>query len=105
MKHTLKPMPPAWRRTSKVFTALGDEYRQRILLSFEPDGSLTLGEIVAMSSLSRTAVAHHVRVLREAGILVSRKQGKAVHLKIDRAFLQDSLQTVLDYVRDQAGPA
>ena len=81
--------------------ALGDEYRQRILLSFEPGKSLTLGEIVAMSTLSRTAVSYHVRVLRDAGVLASRKQGREVHLSVDKAYLQQSLQAVLDYVRDQ----
>lgn len=101
MKAMLKPIPAAWRSTSKVFTALGDEYRQRILLSFEPGKRLTIGEIVAMSTLSRTAVSHHVRVLRDAGVLSSRKQGREVHLWIDKAYLQKNLQAVLDYVRDQ----
>ena len=102
MNPALKPIPAEWRPSSKVFTALGDEYRQRILLSFEPGGSLTIGDIVAMSALSRTAVSHHIRVLRDAGILVSRKEGKEVRLWIDKAFLQQNLQLVLDHVRDQA---
>ena len=108
MKAMLKPIPAAWRSTSKVFMALGDEYRQRILLSFELGKPLTIGEIVAMSALSRTAVSHHIRVLRDAGVLSSRKQGREVHLWINKAYLQKNLQAVLDYVRDQPdgpGPA
>ena len=58
MKAMLKAIPAAWRTTSKVFTALGDEYRQRILLSFELGKPLTIGEIVAMSALSRINHPH-----------------------------------------------
>ena len=53
--------------------ALGDPHRQRIVLMFEPGERLNIGQIVAASTLSRTAVAHHLRVLREAGVLNSEK--------------------------------
>jgi ArsR family transcriptional regulator len=37
---------------SRVFTALGDEHRQRILLTFEPGERLNVGQIAEVSTLS-----------------------------------------------------
>ena len=59
-----------------MFVALGDPHRQRILLMFEPGERLNVGQIVAASTLSRSAVAHHLRVLREAGVLHARRSAR-----------------------------
>jgi DNA-binding transcriptional ArsR family regulator len=98
-KNYMRTIPPEWRGVSKVFAALGDEHRQRILLTFGRRERLNIGEIVAVSTLSRTAVSHHLRTLREAGVLKSAKEGKEVYFWIDKPFLVDSLQTVIGYVR------
>ena len=63
-----RAIPPAWAHMSKVFTALGDEHRQRILLTFEPGERLNVGQIAEVSTLSRSAVSHHLKILREAGV-------------------------------------
>ena len=94
-----RAIPRPWRNISKVFTALGDEHRQRILLTFEPGERLNVGQIVEVSTLSRTAVSHHLRVLREAGVLKSNKEGKEVYFWIDKDRLLDAIGTVVDYIR------
>jgi len=62
-------IPADWEQFAAVFSALGDSYRQRILLFFEPGERLTIKQIADLLPLSRTAVLHHVRVLRSAGLL------------------------------------
>ena len=81
-----------------MFVALGDEHRQRILLMFEPGERLNVGQIVAASTLSRSAVAHHLRVLREAGVLRSEKVGKEVQFWPDVPTVQTALEAVQDYL-------
>lgn len=85
---------------SKVFVALGDEHRQRILLLFERDERLNVGQIAEVSTLARSTVSHHLKVLREAGVLQSEKIGKEVWFCIDTTFLQQTFGNVLDYVRE-----
>lgn len=97
-----RAIPAAWKRISKVFSALGDEHRQRILLTFEPGERLNVGQIVDVSTLSRSAVSHHLKILREAGVLGSRKEGKEVYFWVNRPFLQESLQSVLEYVEQHS---
>ena len=99
-KNYMRAIPNEWRNISKVFTALGDEHRQRILLTFEPGERLNVGQIVDVSTLSRSAVSHHLKILREAGVLESVKEGKEVYFWIAKAFLSDALQAVLTHVRD-----
>ena len=63
---------------------------------------LNVSQIVEVSTLSRTAVSDHLRVLREAGALESRKEGKEVYFWINKAFLVETMSTVVDYIRARA---
>jgi ArsR family transcriptional regulator len=101
-RNYLRAIPREWRTISRAFTALGDEHRQRILLTFGRGERLNVGQIVEVSTLSRSAVSHHLKLLREAGVLESEKVGKEVFFWINRRFLEDALEAVLDYIRRKA---
>ena len=58
--------------------AIGDETRQSILLVLmgtDCQKGLRVGEITEQTHLSRPAVSHHLKILREAGIILMRKEG------------------------------
>src|ERR1700682_5978577 len=93
-------LPAAWRRTARMFVALGDPHRQRILLMFEPGERLSVGQIAAAVPLSRTAVSHHLRVLREAGVLKCKKAGRMVYFWPDVAAVRLALAAVQDYLAE-----
>ncbi|MEO8938652.1 MAG: ArsR family transcriptional regulator [Burkholderiaceae bacterium] len=57
---------------------MGDVHRQRILLTFDRRERLDVGQIADVSTLSRSAESHHLKVMREAGVLGSEKVGKEV---------------------------
>jgi len=92
-------IPDHWHAMSKVFTALGDEHRQRILLLFEPGERLNVGQIAEVSTLTRSTVSHHLKVLREAGVLGSEKIGKEVWFWIERDWLLAVFGNVAEYIR------
>jgi ArsR family transcriptional regulator len=61
-----------------VLTALGDESRQNIILAlFDTDcqTGLRVGEITEKVNLSRPAVSHHLKILRDAGLVQVRQEG------------------------------
>ena len=93
-----RAIPRPWRRTARIFVALGEEHRQRILLMFEPGERLNVGQIVAASTLSRSAVAHHLKVLREAGVLRAEKIGKEMWYQRDADAVRAALTDVLDFL-------
>jgi DNA-binding transcriptional ArsR family regulator len=93
-----RKLPKAWMQVSKVCVALGDAHRQRILLLFEPGERLSMRQILGTSPLSRTAVSHHLRVMREAGVLASEKIGKEMFYRIDTRHVRDQLAAVIEYI-------
>lgn len=95
-----RTIPREWRAMSKVFTALGDEHRQRILLLFEKGERLNVGQIAEVSTLARSTVSHHLKILREADVLLAEKQGKEVYFWINHPFLEEALGNVLNYIRE-----
>jgi len=95
-----RAIPRPWRQTAGIFVALGDPHRQRIVLMFEPGERLNVGQIVAASTLSRSAVAHHLKVLRGAGVLKCEKIGKEVWYWLDSDAVREALRAVLQYLDD-----
>ena len=93
-------IPPAWQAMSRIFVALGDEHRQRILLLFEPGERLNVGQIAEVSTLARSTVSHHLKILHESGVLASEKIGKEVWFWINREALESTLGNVLDYLKE-----
>ena len=100
MKAYGKAIPKAWRRVARIFVALGDPHRQRMVLMFEPGERLNIAQIAAASTLSRTAVTHHLKVLREAGVLRSEKIGREVYFWPDADTVRQALEAVKEYVRE-----
>ena len=94
-----RAIPPEWRPLSRVFAALGDEHRQRILMLFDRGERLNVGQIAAVATLTRSTVSHHLKILREADVLCSEKIGKEVWYWINRRRLEETLGNVLAYVR------
>jgi len=64
--------------SQNVLLAIGDETRQAILLVLmgtDCQTGLRVGEITEQTHLSRPAVSHHLKILRDAGIILMRKEG------------------------------
>src|SRR5437868_385151 len=71
------------RELAGILTALGGEHRQRILMMFERRRELSVKEIADRFPLSRTALMHHIHILREAGVLLSHKRGSEIVLVLN----------------------
>ena len=95
-----RAIPEAWQDISLIFAALGDEHRQRILLTFEPGERLNVGQIAEVSTLARSTVSHHLKILHESGVLASEKIGKEVWFWINRDVLATTFSNVLDYLKE-----
>jgi len=63
-----------------VFQALAHQARRRILDIVKAAPGCPVGEVCAHFGMSRIAVLKHIRVLEEADLLVSERQGREKHL-------------------------
>lgn len=96
----INDIPNEWKNTSDLFIALGDSHRQRILLLIKDNGRMNILQILEHSNLSRTAVTHHLKVLKNSGALQSEKVGKEVFFWVNKQRIVESLSAVLDFLKD-----
>ncbi len=63
---------------TKMLSAIGDETRQHLILEMMQIGKCSgvrVGEITQKTNLSRPAVSHHLKIMKEAGIVKVRREG------------------------------
>ena len=60
----------------KVFKALADASRRKLLDRLRRKGGLSLGELCEKHDMSRQAVTKHLALLEAANLVVSKKQGR-----------------------------
>ena len=87
----------------KVLVALGDENRQHLILEMmkmEDCFGARVGDITERTHLSRPAVSHHIRILKEAGILKVRREGTKnyYYFDVDMDALSQLTQ-MLDHIK------
>lgn len=77
----IRQLEQDFKENRKLLTAIGDETRQyllMIMLSMECAGS-RVTDIAERTRLSRPAVSHHMQILKDAGIVKSRKEGRLIY--------------------------
>ena len=89
---------------ARRFAALSDPVRLRLvsLLATSADGAVCVCDLVQPVGRSQPTVSHHLKVLREAGLVASEKRGTNVWYAVVPAALE-SLRTVLGTVCEPAG--
>jgi DNA-binding transcriptional ArsR family regulator len=59
-----------------ILAALGDETRLRLLAQLSSEGPSSTSHLSAKGQVSRQAIAKHLDVLAEVGILISERNGR-----------------------------
>ena len=85
-------------RIAQVAKALGHPARIRIVRQFERDEPHFAQEIVGECDLAQSTVSEHLRILREAGVLYSIREGPRVWYCVRRSVLRDYARAVEDLV-------
>ena len=89
-----------------VLQAIGDETRQLIILSMmqlpsHSMGGARVGAITEKTHLSRPAVSHHIKILKDAGIVGKRSEGtKNYYYRTNENSKFDSLLQLFENVID-----
>jgi len=99
-----KGLPKEWRRFAQFFSALGDTTRQQIMLVFDPGEEICVNEIARLFSLSRPAISHHLKVLRDAELLTCEKRGKEVYYRVNTSYCTGVFERVYRYLASNAAP-
>lgn len=81
----------------KVFKALGDPNRRRILQLLRTR-EMTAGELAERFELAKPTLSGHFNVLREAELVVSEKTGTTITYRLNISVLEEALLGFADLV-------
>jgi DNA-binding transcriptional ArsR family regulator len=89
-----------------VFKALADPIRRRLLDRLFARDGMTLGELEAeVPELTRFGVMKHLGVLEQAGLVVTRKQGRHKHHYLNPVPIRTIYERWIDKYRDRRAAA
>jgi ArsR family transcriptional regulator len=79
---------------NSLFKALNDPTRREILeLLKEKD--LTAGEIADQFNISKPSISHHLDLLRQAGLVVSVKEGQFMYYSLNTTVMDEMLKWII----------
>lgn len=86
MEKEIEKLSDLFEESQKLLTALGDETRQHLILTMmgrEDCNGVRVIDVADHSSLSRPAVSHHLQIMKDAGLLKTRKEGTKIYYYFD----------------------
>ena len=103
-------------RLNRVFHALADPARRRIIALLRESGELPVGVVAEAFSMTLNGVSKHVKVLEHAGVVRRRIEGRVHWISVDWTALQVAyeflhahhhfwstrLDALVDYTRTKA---
>ncbi len=69
-------------QVSAFFRLLGDPHRVRVLFSLIEAGELNVGSIASVVGASEAKVSQALRLLRSAGLVASRREGRSIFYRV-----------------------
>src|SRR6476660_9376173 len=79
-------MPSDFAVPAQRFRALGDETRL-LLLEILTEGERTVADLMDDTGLGQSLVSHHLRTLRQAGLVVTRRDGRWIFYALNQPAL------------------
>ncbi|MGH8886389.1 MAG: ArsR/SmtB family transcription factor [Egibacteraceae bacterium] len=93
--------PEEAERLAGRFRLLGDPTRARLLYALVEAGELCVCDLAATVEVSEPAVSHALRLLRTAGVVRSRRDGRMVYYRLDDAHVRILLDLSREHLRHE----
>jgi DNA-binding transcriptional ArsR family regulator len=82
------------KASAPIFAALGDETRLRLVIFLSTAGPSSTATLTSHVDVTRQAVAKHLRVMKEAGLVSSVYQGRDSVWQIESTQLEEAQQCI-----------
>jgi ArsR family transcriptional regulator len=80
-------------RSAVLFHALSDEKRLRIL-ALLAGGELCVCELTEALQLSQSLLSFHLRTLKDAGMVVDRREGRWIYYSLEASALEEARSAI-----------
>lgn len=81
---------------NEAFKAIGDRTRREILRLLRDEVDLTAGEIAAQFDVSWPSISHHLKVLRQADLVLAERRGQEWVYSLNTTVVQEFMASVLE---------
>ena len=90
---------------TQVIEVFADE-RRRAIIELLADGERCVCDVSELLGISNALASHHLKKLREAGVVVTRRRGAWLHCRLDERVLLELADSLRDLaLRSGAAPA
>ena len=90
-------------KLTQLFRLLGDVTRARLLYALLEVGELCVCDLAATTGTSETSVSQALRLLRTAGVVKARRDGRMMFYSLDDAHVRMLLDVSREHLRHSAG--
>lgn len=91
------------RRLRTLYKALGDESRLRIISVLAEFGPMPVNELTSRVGLSQPLISWHLRIMRLAGLIATRRQGRIVICQVRIAAFEELHEAEARLIAGTAG--
>ena len=84
---------------AELFRLLGDPARVRLLYALLEAGELCVCDLAATTGIPETSVSHALRLLRTAGVVRNRRDGRMVYYRLADAHVRMLLDLCAEHLR------
>lgn len=86
---------------SKLFKALADETRAKIIYALAIEGELCVCDVANIIGSTVANASHHLRLLRNMGLAKPRKEGKLVFYSLDDDHVRHLILAGVEHANEQ----
>jgi DNA-binding transcriptional ArsR family regulator len=78
------------RANARLFAALGDETRLRLVARLCDGGPASITRLTARSKITRQAIAKHLRVMEKSGLVRCTRRGRETLWQLEQPGIEDA---------------
>jgi len=82
-----------------LFKVLGDSTRVKILWALNRS-ELCVCDISALLNMTKSAVSHQLRLLREANLIKNRREGKVIYYSLSDDHVKQIYETAVEHIEE-----
>ncbi len=83
----------------ELLRALSDKTRQEIIMIFASQKEVCVNDIAKNFTLSRPTISHHLNLMKRAGLLNSRKEGKEIYYSFNKSHVAKVMESILNVIK------
>lgn len=84
---------------SDFFKVLGDNTRMRIICALD-ESDMCVCDIAVLLNMTKSAISHQLRALRNANLVKFRKQGKTVFYSLKDKHVRDIYEIGMEHIKE-----